>query len=173
MLLQALCIISSPSVNSNRGLSGNIQFGSKLANFCPVWPWNLRDNLEKLDELTAHRQLKSPRSLSGISIHLTLVTKWSWSWSLVMVMHDLLPRPLCNVNLPSHSEIQLFQNMNFKIHGQGHVCGQRSRSRLTFKIQRSRLWSRSTPLVTFRAWCSIDMFAFPIFVAIVPLLAEI
>ena len=92
---------------------------------------------------------------------------------MVMVMHDLLPRPLCNVNLPSHSEIQLFQNMNFKIHGQGHVCGQRSRSRLTFKIQRSRLWSRSTPLVTFRAWCSIDMFAFPIFVAIVPLLAEI
>ena len=29
------------------------------------------------------------------------------------------------------------------------MCGQRSRSRLTFKIQRSRLWSRSNPLVTF------------------------
>ena len=28
----------------------------------------------------ARRQLKSPRSLSGRSIHLTLVTKWSWSW---------------------------------------------------------------------------------------------
>ena len=64
-----------------------------------------------------------------------------------MVMNDLLPPPLCNVNRPSHSEIQLFQNLTMKIHGQGHVCGQRSRSRLTFKIQRSRLWSRSNPLV--------------------------
>ena len=27
--------------------SGNAQFGSKLAIFCPVWPWNLMDDLEK------------------------------------------------------------------------------------------------------------------------------
>ena len=79
---------------------------------------------------------------------------------MVMVMNDLLPPPLCNVNRPSHSEIQIFQNLTMKIHGQGHVCGQRWRSRLTFKIQRSRLWSRSNPLVTFVAWSSIDMFAF-------------
>ena len=26
--------------------SGNAQFGSKSANFCPVWPWNLTDDLE-------------------------------------------------------------------------------------------------------------------------------
>ena len=26
--------------------SGNAQFGSKLAIFCPVWPWNLRDDLK-------------------------------------------------------------------------------------------------------------------------------
>ena len=77
--------------------------------------------------------------------------------------------PLCNVNRPSHSEIQLFKNLNMKIHGQGHVCGQRSRSCLTFKIQTSRLWSRSNPLVTFEAWSSMDMFAF-CFVAIGPLL---
>ena len=89
-----------------------------------------------------------------------------------MVMNDLLPPPLCNVNRPSHSEIQLFQNLTMKIHGQGHVCGQRSRSCLTFKIQRSRLWSSSNPLVTFEAWSSIDMFAFR-FVAIGPFLAEI
>ena len=56
-----------------------------------------------------------------------------------------------------------------KIHGQGHVCGQRSRSRLTLEIQRSRLWSRSNPLVTFEAWDSIDMFAL-CFVAIGPFL---
>ena len=65
----------------------------------------------------------------------------------VMVMNDLLPHPLCNVNRPSHSEIQLFQNLTMKIHGQGHVCGPRSRSHLTFKFQTSRLWSRSNPLV--------------------------
>ena len=54
---------------------------------------------------------------------------------MVMVMNDLLPPPLCNVNRPSHSEIQLFKNLTMKIHGQGHICGQRSRSHLTFKIQ--------------------------------------
>ena len=27
--------------------SGNAQFGSKSAVFCPVWPWNLTDDLEK------------------------------------------------------------------------------------------------------------------------------
>ena len=26
--------------------SGNAKFGSKLAIFCPVWPWNLTDDLE-------------------------------------------------------------------------------------------------------------------------------
>ena len=88
-----------------------------------------------------------------------------------MVMNDLLPPPLCNVNLPSHSETQLFHNLTMKIHGQGHVCGQRSRSCLTFKIQSSRLLSRSNPLVIFEAWRSIAMFTFH-FVAIGPLLAE-
>ena len=85
---------------------------------------------------------------------------------MVMVMNDLLP-PLCNVSRPSHSEIQLFQNLTMKIHGQGNVCGQRSRSYLTFKIQRSRLWSRSNPLIAFEAWSSVDMFAFH-FMAIGP-----
>ena len=70
---------------------------------------------------------------------------------MVMVMNDLLPPPLCNVNRPSHSEIKLFQNLTMKIHGQGHVCGQRWRSRLTFKIQRSRSWPRSNLMITFEA----------------------
>ena len=90
---------------------------------------------------------------------------------MVMVMNDLLPPPLCNVNWSSNSEIQLFQNLTMKIHGQGHVCGQRS-SRLTFKFQRSRLWSRSNPLVTFEAWSSIDIFDIR-FVEIGSFLAEI
>ena len=70
---------------------------------------------------------------------------------MVMVMNDLLPPPMCNVNRPSHSEIQLFQNLTMKIHGQGHVCSQRSGSHLTFKIQRSRSWPRSNLMVTFEA----------------------
>ena len=90
-----------------------------------------------------------------------LVDPYTWPWS---------PNGHSHVNRPSHSEIQLFQNLTMKIHGQGHVCGQRSRSHLTFKIQRS--WSRSRPLVTFEAWSSIDMFAF-CYMAIEPLLAEI
>ena len=33
--------------------------------------------------------LKSPRSLSGRSIHLTLITKWLWSWSSMTYCHRL------------------------------------------------------------------------------------
>ena len=72
---------------------------------------------------------------------------------VTMVMNDLLPPPSFNVNQPSHSEVTA-------IHGQGHVCGQRSRSHKTLKIQRSRSWPRSNLVVTFEALSSIDMFAF-------------
>ena len=78
----------------------------------------------------------------------------------VMAMNDLLPPPLFNVNRSSHSEIQLFQNLTMKILGQGHACGQRSRSHLTSKIQRWMSGPRSNVLVTFEAWSSIGMFAF-------------
>ena len=44
---------------------------------------------EKLDESMARRQLKSTRSLTGRSIHLTSVTKWSWSWSWMTYCHSL------------------------------------------------------------------------------------
>ena len=48
MLLQALCIISYPLVNSNWELqSGNAQFRSKSMIFLAVRPWNLTDDLEK------------------------------------------------------------------------------------------------------------------------------
>ena len=48
---------------------------------------------------------------------------------MVMVMNDLLPPPLCNVNRPSHSGMRLFQNWPWKsmvkvmcvVKGQGHV----------------------------------------------------
>ena len=32
-------------------LPGNAQFGSKLAIFCPVWPWNFMDDLEKQEHV--------------------------------------------------------------------------------------------------------------------------
>ena len=50
---------------------------------------NTGERFTKLDESTARRQLKSPRSLSDRSIHLTLVTKWSWSWSWMTYCHSL------------------------------------------------------------------------------------
>ena len=88
---------------------------------------------------------------------------------MIMVMNDLLPPPLCNVNDPpilrySYFKIWPWKSMVKVMWGQ--------RSSLTFKIQRSRLWSSSNPLLTFEAWSSIDMFVFR-FVAIEPLLAEI
>ena len=55
--------------------------------------WNKRTfiwkNKGKLDESMARRQLKSPQSLPGRSIHLTLVTKWSWSWLWMTYCHLL------------------------------------------------------------------------------------
>ena len=45
----------------------------------------------------ACRQLKSPRSLCGRSIHLTLVTKCSWSWSWMTYCHPFVQ---CHSALP-------------------------------------------------------------------------
>ena len=73
-----------------------------------------------------------------------LVDLYTWSWSPKGHGHGHewpTSTPLCNVNRPTHSEIELFQNLTMKIHSQGHECGQKSKPRLTFKIQRSRLWS--------------------------------
>ena len=48
----------------------------------------------KLDESMARRHLKSPQSLSGRFLHLTLVTKWSPSWSWMPYSH-----PLCSMSI--------------------------------------------------------------------------
>ena len=134
-------------------------FGGQIILFhrhCQLYFLQSFEITEKLDESTARRQLKSPQSLPGRSIHLTLVTKWSWSWSWMTYCHLL-----CAMSIsPPILRYNYFKILPWKIHGQGHLCGQRSRSHLTFKIQRSRLWSSSNPLVTFEAWSSIDMFAF-------------
>ena len=47
MLLQALCIISQPSVNSNWIYSPETpNLGQNRRFFYPVWPWNLTNDLE-------------------------------------------------------------------------------------------------------------------------------
>ena len=48
ILRQALCIISKPSVKSNLSYSLEMLYlGKNWRFFCPVWPWNLMDDLEK------------------------------------------------------------------------------------------------------------------------------
>ena len=48
ILHQALCIISNPLVNWNRSYRpGTLNLGIKRRLFCPMWPWNLTDDLEK------------------------------------------------------------------------------------------------------------------------------
>ena len=92
--------------------------------------------------------LKSPQSLSGRSIHLTLVTKWSWSWSWMTYCH-----PLCAMSIgPPILRYSYFKIWPWKsmVKVMCVVKG-RSRSCLTFKIQRSWLWSRSNLMVTFEA----------------------
>ena len=49
ILHQALCIISKPWVNSNWSYSPEtLNLGQNQRFFCPVWPWNLTDDLEKI-----------------------------------------------------------------------------------------------------------------------------
>ena len=107
----------------------------------------------QLDESTARRQLKSPRSLSGRSIHLTLAPnghghEWPTATPFVQYQSAL---PIWD------TAISKFDHEN----PWSRSCvWSKVKVTLTFKIQRSRLWSRSNPLVTFEAWSSIDMFAF-------------
>ena len=119
-------------------------------------------------ESTARRHLKSPRSLSGRSLHLVLVTKRSW-----------MP-PFCSksIGLPI-AEIQVFQNLTLKIQSEGHGQVQSQWLHLMHIIQsiyllrslwqsdyfgldmanfifdlenlRSMSWPRSNPIATFRA----------------------
>ena len=83
-----------------------------------------------------------------------LVDPYTWPWSPNCHGHGhelptATPFVQCQSALPFWDTA--FQNLTMKIHGQGQVCGQRSRSCLTLKIQRSRLWSRSNLMVTFKA----------------------
>ena len=48
MILQALCIISKPLVNSDWSYSPEtLNSGKNWRCLCPVWPWNFKDDLEQ------------------------------------------------------------------------------------------------------------------------------
>ena len=64
--------------------SGNAQFGSQSAIFCPVWPWNLTDDLKK-------QQGISPMPLQAYCIisSSSVISNWSYSLETVKWGFDL------------------------------------------------------------------------------------
>ena len=79
----------------------------------------------KLDESMARRQLKSPRSLSGRSLHLTLVTKRSWSWSWMTYCYLLCAMSI-GPHIVKYSYIKIWPwksmvKVMCLVKGQGHV----------------------------------------------------
>ena len=108
--------------------------------------WRHKSSIHcKLVESTARRQLKSPRSLSGRSIHLTLVTKRSWSWSWMTYC-----QPLCAMSIGppiligSCFKIWPWKSMvkvRYVVKGQGHVWPSK------FKGQGQIWWSHLRPWV--------------------------
>ena len=119
----------------------------------------------QLDESTARRQLKSPQSLPGRSIHLTLVTKWSWSWSWMTYCHLLcamsISPPILRYNYFKIWPCKSMVKVICVVKGQGHIWPSKFKGQGYGKIQTH--WSHLS---------SIDMFAFR-FEAIWPFLAEI
>ena len=78
-------------------------------------------NVWKLDELTARRHLKPPGHYP--------VDPYTWPWSPNGHGHEW-PSPTPFVQCQSTLSF-----WDTAIHGQGHVCGQRSRSHLTLKFK--------------------------------------
>ena len=100
---------------------------------CSTHLYRLKNSLKtkKLDESKACQHLKSPQSLPGRSLHLTLVTKSSRSWSWMTESH-----PFCSVSIdPPIPEIQLFQNLTLKIQGRGQGQSQSHWSYLRPRVQ--------------------------------------
>ena len=91
--------------------SGNAQFGSKLAIFCPVWPWNLRDDLKNNNRVPLPCYFKlcaSPEmpNLGKNWLFLLQVTlkfeRWPWKTigvpSSTMLLHALCIISWASVN---------------------------------------------------------------------------
>ena len=160
--LNNILLKSSPHFPRDKWVNSLTMFGHHPWPF--PWPQICIWTHQKLGESMARRHLKSPRSLSGRFLDLTLVTKWSWSWSWKTYSH-----PLCSMSIgPPIMRYSCLKNLTIKILGEGHACDQRSRSHLTLKIQRPRLWPRSKP--TGHIWSlEFNRYVCFVFLAIRPL----
>ena len=120
-----------------------------------------------LDESTARRELKSPRSLSGRSIHLTLVTKWSWSWSWMTYCH-----PLCAMSIGP--PILRYSFSKFDHENPWSTSCVWSKVKVMFNLENSKVKVMVKVKPDGHIWGLgvLSMFAFR-FVAIGPFLAEI
>ena len=89
ILLQALCIISKPSVNSNLSYSREtLNSGQNQRFFCPVWPWNLMENLFYTTSSFVHHfkaigefklELRSGNAQFGSKLMQFFLTLWPWN----------------------------------------------------------------------------------------------
>ena len=76
ILHQALCLISNPSVNSNWSYTPEmLNSGRNRRFFCPLWPWNLMDDLGK-QEGTSSILHQALCIISNPSVN------WNWSYCL-------------------------------------------------------------------------------------------
>ena len=82
----------------------------------------------------AHRQLKSPRWLSGRSSHLNYQNV-----TVISHCHEW-PTHFCSMSIALPILNSGHQNLTLTIHSQGHACGQRSRSHITTCFQNKRWW---------------------------------
>ena len=138
------------SLNSSKFCYSRL-LSCKLIQHCHLQP----------DESTARRQLKSPQSLSGRSIHLNLVTKWSWSWSWMTYCHLL-----CGMSIdPPILRYSYFKILPWKsmakvmceVKGQGHVWPSKFKGHGYGQVQPH--WSHLRPgvqsiCVLFASWQS-------------------
>ena len=71
--------------------SRNTQFGSKLTIFCPIWPWNLMDDIDKqwASLLCYFKLCKSFQSHRWIQTGVTVRKWWVRSKSAIFVPCDL------------------------------------------------------------------------------------
>ena len=183
-------------------------WAKKFADFDPNWTFSdcnssLNSPMDlKLDESTACRYRKSPRSLSGRSLHLTFQGHgqgqiWRSLRPSVHAICLLLILWQSNHLWLSYSKFQIWPwkfivKVMAKVKSYGHIWGSefnqcvcflfrgnrtifgRDIANSIFDLEKSRSRSRpmSNPMVTFEAQSSIDIFDF-CFVAIRPFWAEI
>ena len=81
--------------------SRNAPFGSKSAIFCPVWPWNLTDDLEKAHLLSNIKLYASFHHHMWIQTGITVQKRLSWVMTSVTLTFDLLPWPFAWTSLLS------------------------------------------------------------------------